>query len=220
VVSCLWLNACYNSFLNFDIVLFIRLISRVFCEIEVVIMFVIYMHAYVVLNMFFMVEFYYNNIVIYAWLTMFLRGVWIACFGLQFNHRFEFKLLGRWWIAPTIFAKNDCLCREISSERNEYWYIYMDFGGSLYIASQSGLHVSLLSCVLVATKPRCGLKLLHVSHANCRINLWFSWSIDYILIRWGSDGYLPDACLWSHYWTTYLLVWMKSLPSLEWVGCG
>jgi hypothetical protein len=43
-----------------------RLISLVFCEIEVVIMLVIYMHAYVVFNMFFMVEFYYNNIVIYA----------------------------------------------------------------------------------------------------------------------------------------------------------
>ena len=37
--------------------------------------------------------------------------------------------------------------------------------------SQNGLHVSLLLCVLVATKPRCGLKWLHVSHANCRINL-------------------------------------------------
>jgi hypothetical protein len=96
----------------------------------------------------------------------------------------------------------------------------MDFEGSLYIASQSGLHVSLLSCVLVATEPRCGLKWLHVSHASCRINLWFSWSIDYILVRWGSNGYLPDACLWSHCWTTYLLVWMKSLPSLELVGCG
>jgi hypothetical protein len=33
---------------------------------QVVIMLVIYMHAYVVFNMFFMVEFYYNNIVIYA----------------------------------------------------------------------------------------------------------------------------------------------------------
>jgi hypothetical protein len=131
VVSCLWLNAWYNSFLNFDIVLLIRLISLVFCEIEVVIMVVIYMYAYVVVNMFFMVEFYYNNIVIYVWLRMFLRGVWIVCFGLQGNHRFGFKLLGDWWIAPTIFARNDCLCWETSSERNEYWYFYMDFGGSL-----------------------------------------------------------------------------------------
>jgi hypothetical protein len=183
-------------------------------------MLVIYMYAYVVFTMFFIVEFYYNNIVIYAGLRMFLRGVWIACFGLQGNHQFEFKLLGGWWIATTIFAKNDCLCRETSSERNEYWYFYMDFGGSLYIASQSGLHVSLLSCVLVATKPRCGLKWLHVSHANCRINLWFSWSIDYVLIRWGSDGSLPDACLWSHCRTTYILVWIKSLCSLELVVCG
>jgi hypothetical protein len=43
-----------------------RLISLVFCEIEVAIMLVIYMYAYVVFNMFFMVELYYNNIVIYA----------------------------------------------------------------------------------------------------------------------------------------------------------
>jgi hypothetical protein len=42
--------------------------------------------------------------------------------------------LSGWRIAPTIFVKNDCLCRETSSERNEYWYFYMDFGGSLYIA--------------------------------------------------------------------------------------
>lgn len=119
------------------------------------------------------------------------------------------------------------LCKEwLFMPRNQFWkkwilvLLYGFWGESLYIASQSGLHVSLLSCVLVATKPRCGLKWLHVSHANCRINLLFSWSIDYILIRWGSDGYLPDACLWSHCWTTYLLVWMKSLPSLELVGCG
>jgi hypothetical protein len=38
----------------------------VFCEIEVVIMLVIYMYAYVVVNMFFLVEFYYNNIFIYV----------------------------------------------------------------------------------------------------------------------------------------------------------
>jgi hypothetical protein len=135
-------------------------------------MLVIYKYAYVVFTMFFMVEFYYNNIVIYAWLRMFLRGVWIACFGVQGNHQFEFKLLSSWWIAPTIFAKNDCLCWETSSERNEYWYFYMDFWGKS-LHSQNGLHVSLLSCVLVATKPRYGLKWLHVSHANCRINLWF-----------------------------------------------
>jgi hypothetical protein len=190
-----------------------RLISLVFCEIEVVIMLVIYKYADVVFTMFFMVEFYYTNIVIYAWLRMFLRGVWIACFGLQGNHQFEFKLLSGWWIAPTIFAKNDCLCQETSSERNEYWYFYMDFGGKS-LHSQNGLHVSLLSCVLSATKPRCGLKWLRVSHANCRINLWFSWSIDYVLIRWGSVGSLPDAYLGSHGWTTYLLVWMKSLPSI------
>jgi hypothetical protein len=36
---------------------------------------------------------------------MFLRVVWIAYFGLQGNHQFEFKLLSSWWIAPTIFAK-------------------------------------------------------------------------------------------------------------------
>jgi hypothetical protein len=47
--------------------------------------------------------------------------------------------------------------------------LYMDFGGSLYIARMA--YMSLLSCVLVATKPRCGLKWLHVSHANCRVNL-------------------------------------------------
>jgi len=98
-----------------------RLISLVFGKIEVVIMLVIYKYAYVVFIMFFVVEFYCNNIVIYAWLWMFLRGVWIACFGLQGNHQFEFKLLSGWWIVPTIFAKNDCLCRETSSERNEYW---------------------------------------------------------------------------------------------------
>jgi hypothetical protein len=43
-----------------------RLISLAFCEIEVVIMLVLYKYAYVVFTMFFMVEFYYNNIVIYA----------------------------------------------------------------------------------------------------------------------------------------------------------
>jgi hypothetical protein len=43
-----------------------RLISLVFGEIEVVIMLVIYKYVYVVFIMFFMVEFYYNNIVIYA----------------------------------------------------------------------------------------------------------------------------------------------------------
>ena len=108
--------------------------------------------------------------------------------------------------------------------RNQFWkkwilvLVYGFWGKSLH--SQNGLHVSLLSCVLVATKPRCGLKWLHVSHASCRINLWFSGSMDYVLIRWGSDGSLPDACWWSHCWTTYLLVWMKSLPSLELVVCG
>jgi hypothetical protein len=117
VVSFLWLNAWYNSFLNFDIVLLMQLISLVFCEIEVVIMLVIYKYTYVVFTMFFMVEFYYNNIVIYAWLRMFLREVWIACFGLQGNHQFEFKLLSAWWIDPTISAKNDCLCRETSSKK-------------------------------------------------------------------------------------------------------
>jgi hypothetical protein len=100
-------------------------------------------------------------------------------------------------------------------------------GKSLH--SQNGLHVSLLLCVLVAFRGVCGprgvtvgggLKWLHVSHASCRINLCFSWSIDYVLIRWGSDGSLPDACWWIHCWTTYLLVWMKSLPSLELVVCG
>ena len=121
-------------FWNVDIVLLMRLISLVICEIEVVTMLVIYKYAYAVFTMFFMVEFYYNNIVIYAWLRMFLRGVWIARFGVHGNHQFEFKFLSGWWIAPTIFAKNDCLCRETSSERNEYWYFYMDFGGSLYIA--------------------------------------------------------------------------------------
>jgi hypothetical protein len=121
-------------FWNFGIVLLMRFISLVICEIEVVIMLVIYKYADVVFTMFFMVKFYYNNIVIYAWLRMFLRGLWIACFGVQGNHQFEFKLSGGWWIASTIFAKNDCLCRETSSERNEYWYFYMDFGGSIYIA--------------------------------------------------------------------------------------
>jgi hypothetical protein len=178
VVSCLWLNAGYNLSLNLYIVLLMRLISLVFCEIKVVIMLVIYKYAYVVFTMFFMVVFYYNNIVIYAWLRMFLRGVWIACFGLQGNHQFEFKLLSGWWLVPTIFAKNDCLCREINSKRNEYWYfIWIFWGKSLH--SQNGLHVWLLFCVLVATKPRCGLKWLPASHDNCRINLWFSWSIDY-----------------------------------------
>jgi hypothetical protein len=173
-----------------------RLMSLVFCEIEVVIILVIYKYAYVVFTMFFMVEFYYNNIVIYAWLRMFLRGVWIACFGLQGNHQFEFKLLSDWWIVPTIFAKNDYFM-----SRNQFWkkrilvLLYGFWGKSLH--SQNGLHVSLLLCVLVAIKPRCGLKWLPVSHANCRINLWFSWSTDYVLIRWGSDGSLPDACLWA-----------------------
>ena len=55
-----------NLSLNLYIVLLMRLISLVFCEIDVVIMLVIYMYAFVVFNMFFMVEFYYNNIVIYA----------------------------------------------------------------------------------------------------------------------------------------------------------
>jgi hypothetical protein len=45
-------------------------------------------------------------------------------------------------------------------------------GKSLH--SQNGLHVSLLLCVLVATKPRGDLKWLHVSHASCKINLCFS----------------------------------------------
>jgi hypothetical protein len=43
-----------------------RLISLVFGKIEVVIMLVIYKYAYVDFIMFFMVEFYCNNIVIYA----------------------------------------------------------------------------------------------------------------------------------------------------------
>jgi hypothetical protein len=51
-----------------------------------------------------------------------------VCFGLQGNHRFGLKLLGGWWIAPTIFARNDCLCRETSSERNEYWYFLWILG--------------------------------------------------------------------------------------------
>jgi hypothetical protein len=42
------------------------LISLFVCEIEVVIMLVIYKYVYVVFTMFFMVELYYNNIVIYA----------------------------------------------------------------------------------------------------------------------------------------------------------
>jgi hypothetical protein len=73
-----------------------RLILLVFCEIEVVIMLALYKYVYVVFTMFFMVDFYYNNIVIYAWLRIFLRGVWIVCFGLQGNHQFEFKLLSGW----------------------------------------------------------------------------------------------------------------------------
>jgi hypothetical protein len=36
--------------------------------------------------------------------------------------------LSGWWIVPTIFAKNDCLCQETSSKRNEYWYFYRNFG--------------------------------------------------------------------------------------------
>ena len=135
-----------NLSLNLYIVLLMRLISLVFCEIEVAIILVIYRYAYVVSNMFFMVEFYYNNIVIYAWLRMFLRGLWIVCFGLQVNHQFEFKLLSGWWIAPTIFAKNDCLFRETSSERNEYWYFYMDFRGSLYIARMAYMSLSSIVC--------------------------------------------------------------------------
>jgi hypothetical protein len=128
-------------FWNFDIVLLMRLISLVICEIEVVTMLVIYKYVYDVFTMFFMVEFYYNNIVIYAWLRMFLSGVWIVCFGVQGNHQFEFMLLSGRWIAPTIFAKNDCLCWETSSERNEYWYFYMDFGGSLYIARMAYMYL-------------------------------------------------------------------------------
>ena len=107
--------------------------------------------------------------------------------------------------------------KPVLKEMNIGTFIWI-LGKSLH--SQNGLHVSLLLCVLVATKPRGGLKWLHVSHASCRINLCFSWFIDYVLIRWGSDGSLPDACWWSHCWTTYLLVWMKSLPSLELVVCG
>jgi hypothetical protein len=108
--------------------------------------------------------------------------------------------------------------KKTSSKRNEYWYFYMDFGWSLYIARMAYMFL-FYRVFLVATKPRCGLKWLHVSHAFCRINLWFSWSIDYVLKRWGSDGSLPDVCLWSHCWTTYLFVWMKSSPSLELVVC-
>jgi hypothetical protein len=117
------------------------------------------------------------------------------------------------------------LCEEwLFMLRNQFWkkwilVLLYGFWGSLYTAIMA--YMSLLyRLFLVATKPRWGLKWLHVSHANCRINLWFSWSIDYALIRWGSEGSLPDACLWSHCWTTYLLVWMKSLPSLELVVCG
>ena len=73
---------------------------------------------------------------------MFLRGV---CFGLKGNHQFEFKLLSGWWLVPTIFAKNDCLCRETISERNEYWYFYRNFGGSLYLARMA--YMSLFYCV-------------------------------------------------------------------------
>ena len=134
-----------NLSLNLYIVLLMRLISLVFWEIEVVIMLVIYKYAYLVFTMFFMVEFYYNNIVIYALLRMFLRGVWIVCFGVQGNHEFEFKLLSGWWIAPTIFAKNDCLCWETSFERNEYWYFIWIFGGSLFIARMA--YMSLSYCV-------------------------------------------------------------------------
>jgi hypothetical protein len=118
---------------------------------------------------------------------MFLRGV---CFGLQGNHQFEFKLLSSWWIVSTIFAKNDCLCRGTSSERNEYWYFIWIFGGKS-LHSQNGLHDSLLSCILVATKPICGLKWLHVSHANCRIKsliFWIHWlSINTLRIWWFSS---------------------------------
>jgi hypothetical protein len=66
-------------------------------------------------------------------------------FRLQGNHQFEFKLLSSWWIVPTIFAKNDCLCRETSSERNEYWYFIWIFGGSLYIDRMA--YMSLFYCV-------------------------------------------------------------------------
>jgi hypothetical protein len=54
-------------------------------------------------------------------------------------------LLSGWWIVPTIFAKNDCLCRETSSERNEYWYFIWIFWGSLYIARMA--YMSLFYCV-------------------------------------------------------------------------
>jgi hypothetical protein len=67
------------------------------------------------------------------------------CFGLQGNHQFEFKLLSGWWLVPTIFAKNDCFCREISSKRNEYWYFIWIFGGSLYIARMA--YMSHFYCV-------------------------------------------------------------------------
>jgi hypothetical protein len=66
------------------------------------------------------------------------------------------------------------LCKEwLFMSRNQFWkkwilvLLYGFWGKSLH--RQNGLHVSLLSCVLVATKPRCGLKWFHVSHANCRI---------------------------------------------------
>jgi hypothetical protein len=58
--------------------------------------------------------------------------------------------------------------KPVLKEMNIGTFIWI-LGKSLH--SQNGLHVSLLWCVLVATKPRCGLKWLHVSHANCRINI-------------------------------------------------
>jgi hypothetical protein len=58
--------------------------------------------------------------------------------------------------------------KPVLKEMNIGTFIWI-WGKSLH--SQNGLYVSLLLCVLVATKPRCGLKWLHISHANCRINL-------------------------------------------------
>jgi hypothetical protein len=107
-------------------------------------------------------------------------------------------------VVERLVDSSNYLCKEwLFMTRNRFWkkwilVLYMDFWGKSF-HSHNGLHVSLLLCVLVATKPRCGLKWLPVSHTNCRINLWFSWSIDYVLIHWGSDGSLFDACLWSHF---------------------
>ena len=78
------------------------------------------------------------------------------------------------YVVGRLVDSSNYLCKEwLFMSRNQFWkkwilvLLYGFWGKSLH--SQNGLHVSLLSCVLVATKPRCGLKWLHVSHANCRI---------------------------------------------------